>query len=295
MSDIKNAVIFVFSGTGNTYKAARLFAAEFERQKITTDIVEIKKSTDNISVESYDFIGIAYPIHAFNAPSIVVDFADKLPETGNKKVFIVKTSGEPLEINNISSMKLTRKLKRKGYIVTNEYHYAMPYNMIFRHNDNMAYKMYETLKALAPIEAREVIKGVPHQLKKVPFGGLVAYAFRIEQIAMKINGRFFRVNYDKCIMCGKCVRNCPTDNIKIVGGKFKFGGDCVCCVKCSFSCPADAINIALLNNWKVNGAYDMTNADARDDGSHSRFCRKAYKKYFENAAKKTAENKLDNL
>lgn len=70
---------------------------------------------------------------------------------------------------------------------------------------------------------------------------------------MKVNGRFFKVDMEKCVNCGLCVKNCPEENVKIVDGKFVFGGDCACCVRCSFNCPKDAFNIALLNGWRVNG------------------------------------------
>jgi ferredoxin len=36
------------------------------------------------------------------------------------------------------------------------------------------------------------------------------------------------------------------------------GNNCSLCVRCSFGCPQNAISIGLLNNWKVNGAYDFT-------------------------------------
>lgn len=53
--------------------------------------------------------------------------------------------------------------------------------------------MKNTLDNLAPIEAREVICGVEHKLSKVPFGRFVAWVVRIEQPAMKVNGRFSRL------------------------------------------------------------------------------------------------------
>lgn len=42
----------------------------------------------------------------------------------------------------------------------------MPYNMIFRHDDAAAYKMWHTAKNLAPVEAREILSLTPHKLKK---------------------------------------------------------------------------------------------------------------------------------
>lgn len=289
---MKKAVIFVFSGTGNTLKIANLFKEEFERNSVATQIKSIEESVGaQIDVAGYDFIGIAYPIHAFNAPPIVLKFADGLPAADKKAFFILKTSGEPLKLNNISSLRLLSKLARKGYVLTNEYHYAMPYNMIFRHSDEMAFNMWRTAKLLAPVEAREILRGEAKRLQKVPMGRPISFAFRIEHPAMRLNGRFFKVDYDKCILCGKCARECPVGNIKLVGGRIEFGGDCVCCVRCSFNCPEDAISIAMLNGWKVNGAYDMENPVSENGGIHDNYCKKSYDRYFSEAFAKIESNK----
>lgn len=87
-------------------------------------------------------------------------------------------------------------------------------------------------------------------------------------------------------------KNCPEENVKIVDGKFVFGGDCACCVRCSFNCPKDAFDIALLNGWRVNGKYNFENAAALPSGRHERYCRKSYEKYFINADEKIANAAL---
>ena len=154
--------------------------------------------------------------------------------------------------------------------------------------------MWETAKALCPIEAREVLSGADHRLPRVFLGRFVAYLFRIEQIAMRINGRFFRVKADKCILCRKCEKACPTENIRIdENGKFSFGKNCVMCTRCSFHCPTDAFRIGILNGWRVNGPYPL---DVRTDENtpepkhhHAWYCKKAYARYYAIAEKKISE------
>lgn len=184
-------------------------------------------------------------------------------------------------------------MKKKGYVLMSEYHYVMPYNMIFRHTDEMAARMKNTLEQLAPVEAREVICGVEHKLSKVPFGRFVAWVVRIEQPAMKVNGRFFKVDGNKCIKCGACAKNCPVGNIKMDGnGKFSFGGDCVMCTRCSFNCPTNAFDIGMLNGWKVNGRYSYKLPEKPEEDKHAWYCKKAYKRYFEEAQKKIAASEF---
>lgn len=288
---MKNAIIYVFSGTGNTKKACDIYKSEFEKNGVETTLYTVKKGFENLpDPNNFDYVGFAYPIHGFNAPYIMLDLAKALPKAnGTKQYFVVKTSGEPLKINNVSSIKFNDIMKRKGYVPFSEYHYVMPYNMIFRHTDEMAARMKNTLEQLASVEAREVICGVEHKLSKVPFGRFVAWVVRIEQPAMKVNGRFFKVDGNKCIKCGACAKNCPVGNIKMDGnGKFSFGGDCVMCTRCSFNCPTNAFDIGMLNGWKVNGRYSYKLPEKPEEDKHAWYCQKAYKRYFEDAQRKIA-------
>lgn len=292
---MKNAIIYVFSGTGNTKKACDIYKSEFEKNGVETTLYTVKKGFENLpDPNNFDYVGFAYPIHGFNAPYIMLDLAKALPKAnGTKQYFVVKTSGEPLKINNVSSIKFNDIMKRKGYVPFSEYHYVMPYNMIFRHTDEMAARMKNTLEQLASVEAREVICGVEHKLSKVPFGRFVAWVVRIEQPAMKVNGRFFKVDGNKCIKCGACAKNCPVGNIKMDGnGKFSFGGDCVMCTRCSFNCPTNAFDIGMLNGWKVNGRYSYKLPEKPEEGKHAWYCKKAYKRYFEEAQKKIAASEF---
>lgn len=112
---MKNAVIYVFSGTGNTLKIARAYADEFFSRGVSCKIHILEK--DGIlrfpPPQDFDLAGLAYPIHAFNAPYVVHRFAAALPDLPYKEYFIIKSSGEPLAINNISSGSLVAKLEKR--------------------------------------------------------------------------------------------------------------------------------------------------------------------------------------
>lgn len=283
---MKKAIIYYFSGSGNTLKVCRLMKSAMESMGVETLLSDMANKSEINNPTDFEYIGIAYPIHAFNAPYIVLDFAKKMPTANAKKYFILKTSGEPLKINNISSLKLNDILRKKGYILSFEKHYVMPYNMIFRHTDDMAYKMLEAVKISVPYDAKNIIDENERLLDKILFGKMIAYAFRIEHIAMKINGKHFKVNKTKCIGCKKCEQNCPVNNIYIdENGNFAFDNRCLMCTKCSFSCPTDAFSIGILNNWRVNGKYNFEKPQKEEINKHKRYCKKSYEKYFENMEK----------
>ena len=285
----KKAIIYCFSGTGNTEKVSKEYKKIFDENGIETLLYSIGDNFDNMpSPKDYDYVGIAYPIHGFNAPYPIFDLIKLFPNFYNekKKIFIIKTSGEPLTINNISSEPIMARLKHKGYILTNEYHYIMPYNIIFRHTDEFAARMWKTAKALCVIEANEILYGKENFLKKFPFGRLIAFLFRIEHPAMKVNGNLFKVK-NICIHCNLCVNKCPVHNIYTnEKNDIKFKNKCVMCTSCAFRCPVDAINIGILNGWKVNGVYKFENPPLGIKTKNDNYCKKAYDRYFSNADKK---------
>ncbi len=277
-----------FSGTGNTKKVVDKFAEQFPEGEI--DVVKIENNELDLSLEGYDALGIAYPIHAFNAPSIVVDFVKKIEkQKSKKKLFIIKTSGEPLALNNISSYKIRGILKKKNFVLTNEYHIVMPYNMIFRHTDEMAYNMWQTAQKMIPIIYKEIIEGKVSKLKYIFMGHFIAWIFRIEFWGGRFNGKKYKVN-EKCIHCGKCARMCPVGNIKIdENGNFHFGNKCIMCMRCSFHCPTNAIKIGLFEKWKVWGAYHFEKPNVTEENRHKHYCKKSYVKYFAKCNKKIEE------
>lgn len=283
-------LICYFSGTGNTQKVVDCYANIFASQY--GDDVTVTRMEDkfNYDVNKFDIVGFGYPVHAFNAPSIALNFCKKLPKLASKKpAFIVNTSGEPLKLNNISSLKLTSILKRKNFVVNNEYHYCMPYNMIFRHGDEMAYRMWTTAQLLAPLDVKQIKDGVKSHLQRVFMGHFVAWVMRCEHWGGRLNGKQYKVN-EHCVNCNKCVNICPTNNITVKDGKIKFGGKCLMCMRCAHLCPTDAIKIGWFNSWKVNGAYSFKKPKSPDTKHYNKMLTKAYKKYFELADKRIAEN-----
>lgn len=291
--------IFYFSGTGNTEKVAKAYKQYFEEQGNGCELFPLPHN-EQVDLTQYDMVGFGYPIHSFNAPQIVLKFTKSLskPKKGDKRVtraFIFKSSGEPVKMSRVSSLKLIKILKRRGVYVANEYQYVMPYNMIFRHTDHAAYRMWETAKKLIPLDCADILNGVERHEKKMPFGGFLAWILRCEHWGAHVIGVGYRATKN-CVGCGICANNCPAGNIKMKNGKPKFGGNCYICARCSFHCPKDSIRIGLLNGWRVNGAYSFKDGDPNEKNGHENYCKKAYARYFKeaeeriNSAAETAEN-----
>ena len=284
-------LICYFSGTGNTKRVVDKYVEAFKDKGCEVDTFRVENQNFNYDLNGYDKIGLAYPIHAFNAPAIIFSFIKKFPKLESEKpLFIIKTSGEPLKLNNISSIKPMSILKKKNFKLTNEYHYCMPYNIIFRHTDSMAYKMWETAKQLIPIDAQEILDGKEVKLKKFPFGRPLAFVFRIEHWGGRFNGKRYKVK-DNCAHCNACVNICPTHNITVENEEFHFGKNCIMCMRCAFLCKENAIKIGLFEKWKVNGPYTFQKPEKEEEDNHKKYCKKSYQKYFKRAEEKIANAK----
>ena len=119
-------LIIYFSGTGNTRKVAEKYAECFHQLGHEAELVSVdglpknKTLTDEFltKLKEADIVGFGYPVHAFNAPSVMLKLAKFLPKQPKaKRAFIFNTSGEPLKLNNISSIKLNGMIKRRKYLV----------------------------------------------------------------------------------------------------------------------------------------------------------------------------------
>lgn len=290
-------VLYVFSGTGNTLKVASLF-----KKYMNADVTVYRisaKSGRAPSPEGFDLVGIGYPIHAFNAPEPVLKFVKSLPEVAYRRAFIFKTSGEGLHLNDCSSQKTIKILRKKGYDVTLERHVVMPYNMIYRHTDAMAKQMWIYAKAYVKLICEEIESFKRERVTQPLYKTFYAPLFRIEHPFAHIHGPAFKVDKKKCLNCGKCEKVCPENNITLKDGKYKFGSKCVLCMGCAFNCPVDAVHVGIFKFWKVNGSYRLEEL-VRDESiifplvpDHAKGIYRLYKKYYREVDKKLNEAGID--
>lgn len=280
-------IAYVFSGTGNTRRVCEALLEEAKCHGVESEIYAVRKGETPPAPEGFDGVILGYPVHAFNAPAALLKFIKKMPKRKKGErlpVWLVRSSGEPLRLNDASGILPARRLKRRGYAVKGEFSYIMPYNIIFRHSDKMAARMWRANCNLIERDAQTLASGEGSRPRVGLLRRFVSFVLRIEHIAMPVLGKCFRANKKKCIGCGKCANVCPQGNIIMKDGKPKFGGSCVGCMGCAFSCPTDAIRTSLLNGWRVNGAYSF-GGDPASDAEVCDYCKKAYLRFFHEAEK----------
>ena len=274
-------LILYFSGTGHTKRVAVKWREELLKleHEVSLHSIEDIKPND-LNLDNFDLLGIGFPIHAFNTPQIVMDYFKDIRSTKSLEAFNFMVSGEYLRLNHSAGNRLKRLLKKKNIKITNEYHYLMPYNIIFRHTEDIAYKMDSYMRQMVAIDAANLLNE-RHQLKKCHLMGWATFMLRIEHPFTHTNGKHFKIDSTKCIKCMKCINTCPTANIKYQDGKFGFANKCILCMRCSFNCPTDAFKIGMLNNWRVNKPYQFKANQIEEVDKHPNFCKKSYQRYYD--------------
>jgi len=222
---MKQAILYVFSGTGNTWAVAGYYQKalsstfQTERVAITVDGGHMPNP------QPYDLVALGFPVHAFNAPEIVVRFAKVLPAS-KKPCFLFTTSGEGVRLNDVSTRLPARILEKKGYRVLSVRHYVMPYNIIFRHSDAMVRQMVLYAKALVPLHASDVLKENKETLRYPLWERVLSFLFRIEWPFCRIEGLMMHADPHTCTLCKACVARCPMHGISVKNKRIHFSSAC---------------------------------------------------------------------
>ena len=99
--------IYVFSGTGNTLKCAEALRDALAELGADAALHEIRDGSEKAS--GRDLV-VCYPVYGFNAPTPVLRFCRGQEAREGGRVWFMKTSGEPLRLNDNSSAEMIRIL-----------------------------------------------------------------------------------------------------------------------------------------------------------------------------------------
>lgn len=250
-------LLIYYTGTYNT----RFLTDSVQKRLIenghTVDRKEVNRDSLPVKTDGYDLIGLGYPIYGFNSPLPFNRYIKKLTFSKGQRFFIYKNSGETMAMNNASSRVILRRLKGKKLTFSGEYHFVMPYNIHFPFDREFIREILEKDAKLTEIMIYNLERGISPKIPSNPIYNIASAAVSIQKWGGNVNSFFYRVDEDKCVDCGKCVRDCPERNIRLNDGKIKFGHRCDMCMRCSFFCPTNAIKIGFLEGWKVGNYYNL--------------------------------------
>jgi Pyruvate/2-oxoacid:ferredoxin oxidoreductase delta subunit len=246
-----------------TKYCVELVRHELEKQNVSINIFNIEDiKIQDIPLDTYDLLGIAYPVHSFNAPQIVIKFANNLPKVKSINTFIISTIGDNSKLNLDSSRLLMCTLGKKGFNVFYNRHFLMPCNFIRKDSDNDVTSKISNIKEEIPITVNEIINHKISKQKSTVVTKAIAIIGRVEWNGAKMLGRFFRTD-KKCDRCGLCVNNCPNRNIIINKKRIHFKWNCGLCMKCIYLCPKKSITVPqpfkfiVLDSWYKNDEFSF--------------------------------------
>lgn len=224
-------MIFYFSGTGNSYSAAKQIADNIEGEQL----LPIAGFTDFAKCEKEERIGIAFPCYMGDAPKAVLEFKKELfhkVDTSSIYTFVIITY-------NHSDAATYLGFKED---VDAWFRVRMPQSDIY--NSKAATKkvkdrlLEEAGEKLTSFSKDILLKKHTIMYKKVP--GLATIAKIANQTLMyKDTGSKLYAD-NKCTKCKLCMKVCPMGNISF-DKEPKWGARCESCFGCINRCPQEAI------------------------------------------------------
>lgn len=232
-------MILYFSGTGNSKWIANKIS-KIINDNLIVDIGKKIKENDFSSIQDERIIFVV-PTYAWRIPKLVEDYINKIKFINNKFIYFVMTCGGQIGNSN-KYLEILCKSKNLNYMGVASLLMPDGYIVMFKPQ-----KQEKILKLLSNVDTK--------------LNSLVSYIknnqkFPKERVNLidrflssKINPQFYKHSIKKnkfsvnsnCILCGKCIQNCPLNNIELFNEKIVIGDNCTHCMKCISYCEKDAI------------------------------------------------------
>ena len=234
-----NAIIYYFTGTGNSLNTARIIA----RQIGGARLISVKADTEIISAEDADVVGFVCPVYEWDIPSTMKDYAKKIRINPRAYVFMVATY---ILVHGMAFETMEKILRAKGSCL----HYAKAIRCVA--SQCIAYPPFPPEKIMVPYSRRKAI-AVGRKISARAKNKYPKMSPIIRRLYPKMMTPFMEMQqeYDKgfyssekCIGCGVCRNVCPCRNITIEDKRPVYHHRCIGCNACVVYCPRKAIQFS---------------------------------------------------
>lgn len=254
-------MVLWFSGTGNSYFAARKIAGFLNDELMSVnDYLKSRQSGIFHSDKPFVFV---MPVYAWRMPHIMEKFIMQGRFLGNRKAYFVLT---PNADAGNSAYYAKRICDRKNLCYMGMKVIRMPENYIVllkapdeQHaREKIARAMPELQSVSEQIRKEEALSEINPGVFRVFISSAVNRIFYL----LFVNDMLFRAN-QRCIGCGKCVSACPLSNIRLKDSHPVWGHYCTQCMGCISICPVKAIDYGFFTKGKRR--YKFPSCDLPDD------------------------------
>ncbi len=245
-------ITIYFSGTGNSEYLAKKFSEE-----MNCNAYSIEERVNFVRlIKENDVIALCFPIHFSKAPVFFMEFVSKYKENFKGKRIISLCTQQFYSGDGARSIF--------DLLEDVEVVYAEHFNM---HNNITSWPTYYKLtkrnnpRCLRGVEkkvkrvAKDIEQGRVKQKGFSEFAKVLGRGQHISPERVKVKQQSaVRVN-DTCVLCGKCIKHCPTKNLKIESGKLADKAECTFCMRCVNLCPKKSLSVLI--HGKVSEQYSI--------------------------------------
>ena len=233
-----------FSGTGNSRYALEVFAREYGGSFQLSGIEDAKAV--ELLRENQDIV-ISYSVQYSSIPKMLRDFVDENRGLWQgKNVFVIATMGA---FSGDGAGILARRLRKYGARINGGLHLKMPDSIA---DEKVLKRSREENRALVKraedkigTAVREVKAGHPPReglswLCRMAglFGQRLYFGHKTRQYTDRL-----KIDFNRCVGCGTCVKQCPMQNLRLEGSKVLAEGRCTMCYRCVNICPKQAVTL----------------------------------------------------
>ena len=250
------AVIFYFSGTGNSFSVARKLGKELDAR-----VEGISGYLREPYTVEDELVGFVTPVFCLALPPVVKTFLEKVHLVKPVYIFGVATMGA---MAGQTLSQAENILSLRGLSLNAGFKIALPdSSIVFPTTAKVNSKMLSDEETEVAKMALAVKKRAENDHKS----NFLFVGSMVESVGWWVMKNFYgidrkTVSTDKCIQCGLCVKICPADCIKMKDGYPFFGENCVSCFACAQWCPMQAISLGkLIPDEKTQYGHPQVNAE----------------------------------
>ena len=259
----RRATIYYMSGTGNSYRLAKIIAEEAEKTGYRIILKSTKKANPAKEIQAgwSNLLALVFPTHGFTMPWEILKFVCRLPFNKSNLAVSVATRGS-LKAGKIFIPGMSGSctfitaliLALKGYLVAGILSQNMPSNWSTLHpiqKTSNHQAIIERAKKRVIRFTNDILNGKSDWIN---LNNLYELIFGTILIPISLGyiffGRFFHAKLffanSNCNACGICEKNCPFRAIRLWGKKRPmpyWTYHCESCMRCTEICPENAIEI----------------------------------------------------
>lgn len=247
----KTGAIHYFSGTGNTHHAATVMQHTLEQAGMQVSLINMEHGS-HPALSNADVHVIMFPLYALAAPAIVRRYLKQLPQGAGARMAVVSIQGDSEHtVGHVYQAldQMKRMLTRQGYSVFLTQSVGYPVNWV------------QFFNPPPPEAQQQIIARGDERIKQLAASLLAgqeqfyacAWGHRLwswstwamfTTIGRRFLGKLFIADH-RCNACGKCVKICPVQAIKLVKSIPRWNYQCENCQRCINICPQQAIQTSL--------------------------------------------------